>query len=347
MKILVVEDDRKIKTEIIDDVLASLGHGSDWAQNQQEAKSLVTTGQHDLVLLDLQIPSRPSGRPSSEFGKHLLRWLHEHKGPDKMPVILMTGYHQDCVDMATDLHEIGVDACISKPFPQTGRTLAAVIEDVMAKHRRSRQVARARKQDQPLVPFTGGVLAFYPNHVTLCGETIVEKSHKGYGWGILNLLRDTNSRGSHVRLGSRHLARKLHPNLSQNTLIQSIKALRDRIAAVMAERLGQDCGTDDVIANGGKGYHLRDWITVEAHDEGRGAAIKTGHRDAGDAPPALSQRQQWILAQLAGGRKLTCRQVEEEFSISPKTAKRELAGLSQAGMIDYDRSGSPGFYRLR
>jgi hypothetical protein len=53
-----------------------------------------------------------------------------------------------------------------------------------------------------------------------------------------------------------------------NTLSQSIKALRDRIAEVLRDRLDLACGPFDVIDNRGKGYHLREWIAVEVHDEG-------------------------------------------------------------------------------
>jgi CheY-like chemotaxis protein len=109
MKLLVVEDEPKIKTETIDDCLGSLGHVSDWAENQQDAIRLLEANDYDLVLLDLQIPSRPNGKASPEFGKNLLKQIRARKGRDGIPVILMTAQHQHCVDLLTDLQEIGID----------------------------------------------------------------------------------------------------------------------------------------------------------------------------------------------------------------------------------------------
>lgn len=89
-------------------------------------------------------------------------------------LIFMTAQHQHCVDLLTDLQAIGIDGSISKPFPTAGRTLAVVIEDVLAKHRRFRVAANG--QPESLTPFPGGVLAYHPQHIELCGETIAEKS---------------------------------------------------------------------------------------------------------------------------------------------------------------------------
>ena len=67
MRILVVEDDKQIKTQAIDDCLASLGCASDWATNQQEANKLLATHEYDLILLDLKIPARPDGEGSPDY----------------------------------------------------------------------------------------------------------------------------------------------------------------------------------------------------------------------------------------------------------------------------------------
>ena len=60
-----------------------------------------------------------------------------------------------------------------------------------------------------------------------------------------------------------------------------------------------------------------------------------------------SERQQWILAQLAAGAKLTRRQVEEQFGISARTAKRELGELVEAGEVEFDDTENPGHYRRK
>jgi len=57
-------------------------------------------------------------------------------------------------------------------------------------------------------------------------------------------------------------------------------------------------------------------------------------------------RSRGLLAQLTRGSKLTRRQVGEGFGISARTAKQELTELTDAGMIGYNRSARPRFYRL-
>jgi len=350
VKVLVVEDDRRIKAETIDDCLASLGHESDWAQHQQEANGLLAANDYDLILLDLQIPSRAGGKDLPEFGKNLLRQIHERKGRGAVPVILMTGYHQQCVDLLTDLQEIGVDGSISKPFPTSGRTLARVIEEVMAKHRRFRLAAAAKVEEGALVPFEGGVLAYHPKRIDLCGETIAEESRRGLAWGILQALREKNRHGKPVHLGSHALGRMLDAKPAQNTLIRSVCNLRSRIAKTVQRRLGRSCGQNDVIDNDDQGYFLRDWIVVEVYDEVgtlAGQAAKAGvAKAAAESALRLCEKQRWVMARLAAEGKVTRREVEEQFGVSIRTAKRIIGELVEAGLIEFDRSEHPGCYRL-
>lgn len=352
MKVLVVEDEPKIKTEPIDDCLGSLGYVSDWAQNQQDASGLLAANDYDLVLLDLQIPSRPNGKASPEFGKNLLKQIRARKGRDGVPVILMTAQHQHCVDLLTDLQEIGIDGSISKPFPTTGRTLAVVIEDVLEKYRRFRVASRGNGPSESLPPFPGGVLAYHPRHIELCGETIAEKSRRGLSWQILQVLRETNDQGKSVHLGSRALARKLKPEPEQNTLIRAVCSLRTRVTKTVRSRLGHECGQEDVIANDEQGYHLADGIVVEMYDDN---GTPVGHADGNGSSKTtvakprlqLNDKQRWVMARLASEGTLTRREVEEQFDISDRTAKRVLGELSDAGLIEFDRTTHPGFYRLK
>ena len=53
------------------------------------------------------------------------------------------------------------------------------------------------------------------------------------------------------------------------------------------------------------------------------------------------------MVQLAADVKLTRRDVEQEFGISKRTAKRVLGELSECGTIEFDRTSHPGFYRLK
>lgn len=338
--------------ERIDDVLASLGHQSDWAQNQQEAARLLAENAYDLVLLDLQIPSRPGGKDLAEFGKNLLKQIRTRPVHDRIPVILMTAQYQRCVDLMTELTDLGLDGSIAKPFPDSGRTLAVVIEEVMEKHRRFRQATAVNIHDQTPEPFGGGVLAFYPDRVELCGEIIAERGEKGYGWQILHILREVNDRGRYIALGSTALGARLDSKPVQNTLIRSIGNLRRRISRVILKRLGENCPPDGVIVNDEQGYHLRSWIVVEVYDDGGTLTGKAGTSSSGNGThaaeeeSALAAEQQWILAQLESKGRLTRREVQDHFDVAERTAKRYLRELTASGQIEYDRSAQPGFYRL-
>lgn len=197
-------------------------------------------------------------------------------------------------------------------------------------------------------------MAFRHRHVELCGEVIAQRNQKGYAWRILHLLREKNQRGRFVRMGSGALAAKLERDLIPNTLSQSIKVLRDRTAHVLRDRLDLACGPFDVIDNRGKGYHRRDWITVEVYDEAGILASGTRSLATGNAPEGgddaasdrFSERQRWVPAQLAGGGKLPRRDVEKQSGISTRTAKRELGELVNAGRIKYHGADRPGGYRM-
>ena len=266
MRVLVVEDDKKIKNETIDDCLASLGHASDWATNQQEASKLLATHEYDLILLDLEIPSRPGGSDLPDYGVNLLKHIRVST-QKRVPVVLMTAQHQQCVDLMAELHELGIDGSISKPFSTTGRTLLYVIREALRKSRRRSLLPVSLPIVQPIRPFAGGVLVVYATRFELCGETIAELGERGYSWCILNLLKDRNAQGHFVCMSSGQLANRLHPKMSQNTAVQAVRTIRNRMIAVMRDRLSYTCGTQDVIANGGLGYHLRDWITIECRDD--------------------------------------------------------------------------------
>ena len=351
MKVLIVEDDAKIKVEAIDPWLDSLGFDSDWAQSQEEANGLLAASEYDLILLDLKIPSRPGGQDVPEFGKNLLKQIRARKGRD-VPVILITAEYQHCVDLMIELQEIGIDGSIAKPFPTTGRTLAVVIEDVLTRHRRFR-MSTPGSCDQPLAPFDGAVLAYHPGHIDLGGVTICEKTQRGCAWQILQALGQKDERGHHVHLQSTGLMRQIKPKPRQNTLFRAISTLRDRMEKAM-KRCGKDCGREDVIGHDDSGYHLTDKIVVEVYDED---GTPVGHSDGNGRKAAngtgakpklkLNDKQRWALARLAENGTLTRREVENQFDISDRTAKRLLGELTEADLIEFDRNTHPGFYRLK
>ena len=118
----------------------------------------------------------------------------------------------------------------------------------------------------------------------------------------------------------------------------------------MLERANLTVGRDDVVANRGKGYHLAEWLVVEARDGTHEQVVKPAAtaRDAeASEEELLSDRQHWILDQLRDGVKLTRTMVERHNDIGVRQAKRELIGLTKRGMIEFIRKPRPGYYVLR
>jgi hypothetical protein len=240
----------------------------------------------------------------------------------------------------------------------------------LAEHRKKYPDAAAAVNQPPkAAPFAGGPLAFYPDHIELCGETIVEQTQRGHAWTVLHLLRERNPRGNYVRQSGEALAKAVGRSLGQNAIAQCVASLRDRITEVMRDRLGLVCNRHDVIDNRGGGYHLTPKIVVEVHGNGSQptapAENVTGHvtGDTGVTKPvvtanvtgdtrnvtpgcALNERQKWVLAELARDTRITRPDVEKQFDVTARTVKRDLKDLLGLGLVEFVPQPRPGQYRL-
>lgn len=103
MRILLVEDDY-VLGEAVRDHLAADGHGVDWACRLDEARDALGTTDHDLVLLDLNLPD---GR-----GLDLLKSLR--RNGRTMPVMILTA--QDQIAARIEGLNTGADDYLIKPF---------------------------------------------------------------------------------------------------------------------------------------------------------------------------------------------------------------------------------------
>lgn len=351
IKALVVEDDLEIRDEI-EDVLGVLGHEHDWAASQQEAHELIEHNHYHYVLADLEIPSRPGrGFAKIEYGKKLIGQIQQIKGRGVIPVIVMTGYHKHGLNMVRELLGNGVMDFISKPFGDgtEGKSLPQVIQGVLDQHRKS--FPPGVLPGDPPEPFRGGTLVFYPERIELDGETIVESNAPGHAWEAMQVLRTLRS-GKMPKLSAPRLAKAIDPTgqLSDGAINSCIHTLRAGITETMLANANITVSRDDVIANIGKGYHLAAWLIIEAHDIEsepvvNPVAIPCGRAASNDE--VLTDRQHWILAQLRGDVKLTRAMVEKHGDIGTRQAKRELAGLSKRGLIEFLRKPRPGYYILR
>lgn len=357
----VVEDDTRT-ADAISDMLYSLGHELDHVTNQEDALARLDAGRYDYVLLDLHIPARPNrGGASHEFGVNLLRAIRERHGPNQLPVIIMTAHHGKCVDHTSELTRAGATEFISKPFPETGRTLAAVVRSVLE----GRAVMGTTNAAPPvnLKPFAGGMMAFGSDRIQLLGETIAEMSERANYWAVLHALKTRRDDGRFIPMRGTDLARKFKGGAAgENTVSSCVNDLRSRITAMMARR-GLKCGKQDVIMSGGPGYRLNPCIKVEERDGDiagscRDIAGTCGDTDVSDVParksdvPAsranvpLNDRQHWVLDKLRQGVQLERAELEKHFGIGSKTAKRDLSDLTDRGLIEFARTPRPGHYRL-
>ncbi len=353
MKILVVEDDHKIKTEVIDDILASLGHENDWATNQQESLEMLGNSSYDLVLLDLQIPARPnSGAASSEFGKLLLRQIRDIKGHGNVPVVIMTGHHQDGFDMVTDLIGMGAIEFISKPFPPKGRTLASVIEKTLQKYRKSIEVLST----PPAGTFTGGEMVFYPNHIELCGIRIFG-SKAAASREMLKVLAEAKPDGTYRYWAGEQIADKISAENGIGTVTGCARTIRTRVAGTLKKHMNVEVGENDFLEHTDQGYRLNHRITVRFCKNGEilmgQNSVPKGHlRGQKNVPINLEvsskvkTRCLWILERLNQGKQLRREDVEEGLKCSDKTAQRALDFLRNAKFIEFQGSKKTGYYVL-
>lgn len=353
MKILVVEDDHKIKTEVIDEVLASLSYKNDWATNQQQAVEFLQNNGYDLVLLDLQIPARPgSSLANSEFGKHLLRQIREIKGHGNVPVVIMTGHHQDGLDMAADLVGMGVIDFISKPFPSKGRTLASVIEKTLQKYQKSKEL----QPPQPEGTFTGGEMVFYPNHIELCGLKILG-SKAAPSREMLKTLTETKVDGTYKSWGGEQIADNIRAENGIGTVTGCARTIRTRVAGTLKKHMNVEVGENDFLEHSDQGYRLNHRITVrfcDTHEILLGQnSVPKGHLRGQKNDPIdlgvsyrVKTRCQWILDALNQGQQLRREDVENGLKCSDKTAQRALDVLRNADIIKFQGSKKTGHYVL-
>ena len=59
-----------------------------------------------------------------------------------------------------------------------------------------------------------------------------------------------------------------------------------------------------------------------------------------------NDRQKWFLEQLSGGKQIRASDLAIHWSISEKTAKRDIADLKRRGLIKFVGAPKNGFYRI-
>ena len=102
LKILVADDESGIR-EILNEILKSEGHLVTEATNGAEAKELLSSGDFDLVISDIQMPNMS--------GVELLQWVKANKNT---PFMLITGFSN--LFETKQAFEMGASEFLNKPF---------------------------------------------------------------------------------------------------------------------------------------------------------------------------------------------------------------------------------------
>ncbi len=104
MRVLVVEDERRLAENVAAALREGPGYAVDLAADGQAAMHLLKTTEYDLLLLDLMLPRLS--------GQMLLRWL---RSTDQLtPVLILTAVSG--AQSAIELLNAGADDYLTKPF---------------------------------------------------------------------------------------------------------------------------------------------------------------------------------------------------------------------------------------
>jgi len=355
-KALVIDDDPDVRDEVAE-ILDSMGHEYDMAAHQNEARQLLATNEYSYFLLDLEIPIRPGSRSRIQNGENLLSEILDRRGLFGPPVIVITGHGKEGPKLARRVLNEGAVDFVNKPFPPTGETLDKAIHDAFQRQaQRRKQATLASSPETPIEtkpgPFNGGLMVFSTDCVRLCGVKIISDKGTGQSMMILDELRTKDREGRYVRRSAEELAAAIDTPGGVATVTSCIALLRRNIAERLKKELGVHCGLEEVIARDEQGYHLRDWIIVQDADGGVFSETDSpDHRDSapcsGTSNSRLNRRQRWAVAEMERGVRLQRKMLERHFRITAKTAKRDFAELRKLGKIEFVRSPSPGYYRLK
>lgn len=353
---LIVEDDPRIRETVVD-MVESLGHEHDTASCQDAARQLLNGHSYSYALLDLEIPVRQDrGFARIENGINLLREVISHCGK-QTPVIVMTAHGNDGPHQGVDCIKMGAADYIPKPFPVRGRTLdKAILEALERSGQAGHKTSLAKKPSGPPRAFDGGSMVLFKRRVEICGVDIPTSQvmHQ-----ILTLLAEKRPNGKYVAYAGSDLMEALGSDCGQNGIASQILEFRNKVAQRLIEEANITCERTSIIASGGPGYRLQEWITVElgarsSAPAGTGAAdseatvVSDDSTTDRDHKPTngLNERQSWAMSQLKKGGQLQIRQVIDRFGCSSATAKRDLNSLKTAGLVRFVGSARAGHYQL-
>jgi two-component system alkaline phosphatase synthesis response regulator PhoP len=226
-RILVVDDDKQI-VRLVQSYLERAGYQVLTAQNGETALHTIRRERPDLIVLDLMLPDRD--------GWEITRMVRSDPTLAPLPIIMLTARVED-TDKIIGL-ELGADDYIAKPF-----TPHEVVARVRAVLRRATgapivspvlQIRGLRMDvDRHIVTRDDAAIELTPTEFDLLKVMLEQRGHaftrlelveKGLGYSYEGLDRTIDS---HIK----NLRRKLEPNPSQPTYIETVYGVGYRLKA--------------------------------------------------------------------------------------------------------------------
>lgn len=226
-RILVVDDDKQI-VRLVQSYLERASYQVLTAYDGETALHTVRRERPDLVVLDLMLPNRD--------GWEVTRTIRSDPGLAGLPIIMLTARVED-TDKIVGL-ELGADDYIAKPFNphEVVARVRAVLRRVTGAPAASRiiQVGGLRMDaDRHEVTLDGSPLELTPTEFDLLKVLMEQRGHaftrmelveKGLGYSFEGLDRTIDS---HIK----NLRRKIEPNPSQPTYIETVYGVGYRLKA--------------------------------------------------------------------------------------------------------------------
>ncbi len=300
------------------------------------------------MLLDLQIPAKPNrGGASREFGCNLLRNIQRINCRHRAPVIVMTAYSSDCLDLTTELHANGASEFIAKPFSNKGRTLASVIRKVLGDQAPRRSPPTGDSPPRSVTAFERGELIFSPTRVELCGVKVCGAEHSTVVRKILDVLSSGRA------YSGEELANIIGTEGGAPVVAGAIRTFRMRVRRTLLTEAGVeiDPAIDLIVNDRQHGYRFSDKLTLVERtgilptDRESPDVSEVATWDEADEVPGDSLSQ-WILDELGRAKRLRRSQIVSRTGRSNSTVRRALAELRDEGRIVFEGSARSGYWRL-
>lgn len=121
---LVIED-HPLVVETVAEILETMGHTWEEAEDVADAVAKAEAGPFDYILCDLELPLSYGRLPNLAHGLALIETLSQMPSRNT-PIIVMTA-HSATAELVSETKRRGARDFVPKPFPKTGHTLEKAI----------------------------------------------------------------------------------------------------------------------------------------------------------------------------------------------------------------------------